>query len=245
MFGFHDDCCRKTHFWPHDDCSRKTRAHHTLALLRPYGKFKVQTFKPITIKLIANVPWSSQKIELTVQFMVSNTWPTFLKMWDQMKNYTVGEFHGLSMTQAKSQQTLLFALPPHLLIKGFLLLMTLCVIVHHQNNEHPCTNIHMHTQQISAGFSVWLLPPSLLLLLPIPPFFFFASLAVWLQDASCCHNSTNVIIFTVSSSTTNCTTFVCILGLLMSFPTLLALMMTAALLFSSLWVRFRSAFCIS
>jgi hypothetical protein len=27
-----------------------------LALLRPYGKFKVQTFKPITIKLIANVP---------------------------------------------------------------------------------------------------------------------------------------------------------------------------------------------
>jgi hypothetical protein len=56
MFGFDDDCSRKTHFWPHDDCSRKTRAHHTLALLRPYGKFKVQTFKPITIKLIANVP---------------------------------------------------------------------------------------------------------------------------------------------------------------------------------------------
>jgi hypothetical protein len=113
--------------------------------------------------------------------------------------------------------------------------MTLCVIVHHQNNKHPCTNIHMHTQQISAGFSVWLLPPSLLLLLPIPPFFFFASLAVCLQDASCCHNSTNVIIFTVSSSTTNCTTFVCILGLLMSFPNLLALMMTAVLLFSSVW----------
>ncbi len=76
-------------------------------------------------------------------------------------------------------------------------------------------------------------------------FFFFASLAVCLQDASCCHNSTNVIIFTVSSSTTNCTTFVCILGLLMSFPNLLALMMTAVLLFSSVWVRFRSAFCIS
>ncbi len=37
--------------------------------------------------------------------MVSNTWPTFLKMWDQMKNYTVGEFHGLSMTQAKKEPT--------------------------------------------------------------------------------------------------------------------------------------------
>jgi hypothetical protein len=31
----------------------------------------------------------------------------------------------------------------------------------------------------------------------------------------------------------------------MSFPNLLALMMTAVLLFSSVWVRFRSAFCIS
>jgi hypothetical protein len=141
-------------FWPHDDCSRKTRAHHTLALLRPYGKFKVQTFKPVTIKINRKCSMRFPENELTFQFMVSNTWPTFLEMWDQMKNYTVGEFHGLSMTQARANKTLLFALPPHLLIKGFLLLMTLCVIVHHQNNKHPCTNIHMHTQQISAGFSV-------------------------------------------------------------------------------------------
>jgi hypothetical protein len=104
MFGFDDDCSRKTHFWPHDDCSRKTRAHHTLALLRPYGKFEVQTFKPATIKLIGNVSMKFPKIELTFQFMVSNTWPTFLKMWDQMKNNTVGEFHGLSMSQARANK---------------------------------------------------------------------------------------------------------------------------------------------
>jgi hypothetical protein len=44
------------------------------------------------------------KIELTFQFMLSNTWPTFLEMWDQMKNDTVGEFHGLSMTQARANK---------------------------------------------------------------------------------------------------------------------------------------------
>lgn len=41
---------------------------------------------------IGSVPWSSQKIELTVH---SNTWSTFLKTWDQMKTTS---FSILSLT---------------------------------------------------------------------------------------------------------------------------------------------------